>query len=85
MSKKTEIAIRFHSEANKNDGDTFSIPVNLLYQKRQAYLSKVADISEKQIDKILPFPAKDGTWGCVLKLNTQGRLRLETMSGEIRG
>lgn len=77
--------MRFHSEANKNDSDAFSVPVNLLYQHRQAYLSRIADLSEKQIEKILPFPVKDGSWGCVLKLNSQGRIRLETMSGEIRG
>ena len=85
MSKKPEITVRFHSEADKNDSDTFSIPVNLIYQRRQAYLSKIADISERMIEKILPFPAKDGTWGCVIKLNPQGRIRLENMSGQIRG
>ena len=85
MTKKTPIAVRFHTEANKNDSDAFSIPVNLIYQKRQAYLSKVADISEKMIEKILPFPAKDGSWGCVIKLNPQGRIRLENMSGMMRG
>ena len=85
MTKKTPITVRFHTEANKNDSDTFSIPVNLIYQRRQAYLSKVADISEKMIEKILPFPAKDGTWGCVVKLNPQGRIRLENMSGMMRG
>ncbi len=85
MSKKPEITVRIHTEADKNDSDTFSIPVNLIYQQRQAYLSKVADISERMIEKILPFPAKDGSWGCVLKLNPQGRIRLENMSGQIRG
>jgi hypothetical protein len=85
MSKKPTITVRFHSEANKNDGEAFATPVTLLYQKRQVYLSRIADISEKQIAQILPFPANDGSWGCVFKLNPQGRLRLETMSGEIRG
>ncbi len=85
MSKKAEVSIRFHTEANANDSEAFSIPVNLLYQRRQVYLSRVPDFSEKQIDRIFPFPAKDGSWGCVFKLNPQGRIRLETMSGEIRG
>ena len=85
MTKKTPIAIRIHTEANKNDTDTFSIPVNLIYQRRQAYLSKIADISEKMIERILPFPAKDGSWGCVMKLNPMGRIRLENMSGTLRG
>ena len=85
MSKKEDITVRFHTEANRNDSDTFSIPVNLLYQRRQAYLSKVAGLSEKQIEKILPFPAPDGSWGCVFKFNPMGRIRLEAMSAEIRG
>jgi len=85
MTKRTPISIRIHTEATKNDSDTFSIPVNLIYQRRQAYLSKVADISERMIERILPFPAKDGTWGCVIKLNPMGRIRLENMSGTLRG
>ena len=85
MAKKAEITVRFHSEASKTDSDTFTIPINLIYQRREAYLSKIADISEKMIAKILPFPAKDGTWGCVIKLDPQGRIRLESMSGAIRG
>ena len=85
MSQKAEITVRFHTEANPNDGESFATPVNLFYQHRQVYLSRVPDVSEKQIEKILPYPAKDGSWGCVFKLNSQGRMRLETMSGEIRG
>ncbi|MEO6786469.1 MAG: hypothetical protein ABI318_10085 [Chthoniobacteraceae bacterium] len=85
MSQKSEITVRFHTEADRNDSEAFAIPVNLIYQHRQVYLSRVPDFSEKQIDKIFPFPAKDGSWGCVFKLTAQGRIRLETMSGEIRG
>jgi hypothetical protein len=85
MSQKQEVTIRFHTEASPNDGAAFAIPVNLIYQRRQVYLSRVPDFSEKQIDRIFPYPAKDGSWGCVFKLTPQGRIRLETMSGEIRG
>ena len=85
MSKKAEVSVRFHTEANPNDSESFSIPVTLLYQRRQIYVCRVPDFSEKQIDRIFPFPARDGSWGCVFKLTPQGRIRLETMSGEIRG
>ena len=85
MSQKAAITVRFHSEANPNDGASFATPVNLIYQRKQVYLSRIPDFSEKQIHKIFPFPAKDGSWGCVFKLTPQGRIRLETMSGEIRG
>ena len=85
MSQKSEVSIRFHTEANPNDGEAFSIPVTLVNQRKQVYVSRVPDFSETQISKILPYHAKDGSWGCVFKLNPQGRIRLETMSGEIRG
>ena len=85
MSQKSEVSVRFHTETNPNDGEAFAIPVNLVYQRKQVYLSRIPDFSEKQIDRILPFPAKDGSWGCVFKLNPQGRIRLETMSGQVRG
>jgi hypothetical protein len=85
MSKKQEITVRFHTEANSNDGSTFAAPIALLYQRREIYLNKAADISERVIDRIYPFPANDGTWGCSFKLNSQGRLRLETLSGQSRG
>ncbi len=85
MSQKSDIMVRFHTETNPNDGEAFAIPVNLTNQRRQAYLCRVPDFSEKQVDRIFPFQARDGSWGCVFKLNPQGRIRLETISGEIHG
>jgi hypothetical protein len=85
MSQKSDVSVRFHTEANPNDSEAFSIPVTLVNQRKQVYVSRTPDFSEKQIDKILPYQARDGSWGCVFKLNPQGRIRLETMSGEIRG
>jgi hypothetical protein len=85
MSKKQIITVRFHMEANANDGEAFAAPITLQYQRRQIYLSKAADISEKQISRIFPFPTRDGSWGCAFKLDAQGRLRLETLSAEARG
>lgn len=85
MAEKTIISVRFHTEANANDTSSFSTPVTLTYQRRKAYLNRIADISEKHVEKILPIAASDGTWGCVFKLSSQGRLRLETLSGETRG
>ena len=85
MSQKPAITVRFHTETNARDSDTFAMPVNLFYQRRQAYLNRVPDFSEKQIQSIFPFQAKDGTWGCVFQLTGQGRIRLESLSSETRG
>ena len=85
MSKKPLITVRFHVEANARDTDTFSMPVNLLFQRRSTQVSRVPAFSEKQIKAIMPFEVGDGTWGCAFQLDVQGRIRLETMSTESRG
>ena len=85
MSRKPIVTVRFHVEANSRDTDTFSMPVNLLYQRRSTHVSRVPAFSEKQIKAIFPFEAGDGTWGCAFQLDVQGRIRLETMSSESRG
>ena len=85
MSHKPGVTVRFHTETNAQDSDTFAMPVNLFYQRRKAYLNRVPDFSEKQVQTIFPFEAGDGTWGCVFQLTAQGRLRLESLSSETRG
>jgi hypothetical protein len=85
MSRKPIVTVRFHTEANARDGETFATPVDLRYQRRAAYMNRVPDFSEKQIKDILPFDAGDGTWGCMFRLDTQGRIRLESLSSEKRG
>ncbi len=85
MSQKVKVTVRFHTETNKQDGDTFAMPVHLQYQNRDAHLDRVPAFSEKQIQTILPFRATDGSWGCAFQLNDSGRIRLETLSSESRG
>lgn len=58
------------------------MPVKLQNLRRDAYVSRVPAIYEKQIKAIYPFPGDDGTWGCVFQMDEQGRIRLETMSSE---
>jgi hypothetical protein len=81
-SQKPQVTVRFHSEANPNDGASFAMPAKLQYQQRDVYLNRVPSLSERQIKKIYPFPADDGTYGCVFQFDQQGRIRLETMSSE---
>jgi hypothetical protein len=79
-SQKPSVTVRFHSEANPNDGTSFAMPAKLQYQRRDVHLNRVPALSERQIRKIYPFPAEDGSWGCVFQFDEQGRIRLETMS-----
>jgi hypothetical protein len=87
MSQKPKVTVRFHPEANPQDGSSFVMPVKLQYQRRDAHLARVPAFSERQITAIYPFPSasNDGTWGCTFVLDVQGRIRLETMSTEQLG
>ena len=82
MSQKPKVSVRFHPEVNPNDGASFAMPVKLHYLRRDAHLSRVPAINEKQIKAIYPFAADDGTWGCHFQFDDQGKIRLETMSSE---
>jgi hypothetical protein len=82
MSQKPKVSLRFHPEVNPNDGGSFAMPVKLHYHRREAHLSRVPAVSEREIKAIYPFAADDGTWGCHFQFNDQGRLRLETMSSQ---
>jgi hypothetical protein len=82
MSKKPSLTVRFHPEANQNDGPSFVMPIKLENMRRNAYVARVPAFSERQIKEIYPFPADDGTYGCVFRLDDQGKIRLETMSSE---
>lgn len=84
MSQKQKMTVRFHAETNPNDGENFTIKAKLANMRRDATLSSVPAINETQIKAIYPFPADDGSFGCVFQLDAQGRLRLETVSTEQR-
>lgn len=85
MSQKPKVTVRFHIEANKQDGETFARPVHLQYQNRDTHIESIPALSEKNIKTILPFRAADGSWGCAFQFNESGRIRLETLSSESRG
>lgn len=86
MAKKPPpVTVRFHSETNPNDTTTFGMEVQLTNPPRQAFVSKVPDFSEADIAAVYPFPAADGTFGCAFKLDTHGKLALETMSRDKTG
>lgn len=83
--KQPKSTVRFHTEGNARDTEVFSVPATLMYPPREAFLSKVADISEMNVVSIYPFPAADGTMGCAFQLDTNGRIALETLSVNKRG
>ena len=83
--KQPVVSVRFYTEANARDTDTFSTPVMLHNPPRQAFMQKVAVISEHNILAIYPFAAADGSMGCAFKLDELGRIQLDALSVDHRG
>jgi hypothetical protein len=84
-SKQYQVSIRIHAQTTRQDTSTFSIPVTVEHPHREIYVDKIPDISERDIISMYPFPAPDGSFGCVFKLDEHGKIGLETLSTEKRG
>jgi hypothetical protein len=82
--KSPQATVRFHTEANPKDTDTFAVPVMLSNPPRQAFISKIPNISERDVVAIYPFAAADGSMGCAFKLDEHGRIGLDALSIEDR-
>ena len=85
MAHKPSCNIRFYTVANKRDGATFIRAVQIGDPPRTIFVSKMPVITEGDIVSVYPFPAADGTFGCGLKLDFRGGLRLATTSLENKG
>ena len=85
MAHKPPCSIRFYSVANPKDGPPFIRTIQVGDPPRTVYVSKMPAITEGDIASVFPFQSKDGTFGCGLKLNYDGTLRLDTMSAENKG
>ncbi len=83
--KPPEMPVRFHLQAQESDGKPFVMPVPVHAGRGPAFIRKVPEISERDIEAIFPFTAADGTLGCALKLTPHGRIQLDTVSIEERG
>ncbi len=78
--RKPKISLRFHLEAKAIDTEKFSTPITLEYARREAFISKIPVISEMDVQRIHPYTADDGTYGCVFYLDNHGKLALDTLS-----
>lgn len=83
--KQPAVTVRFHTETTAQGETPFAIPAILQYPPRRVFLSRVPEISERNITAVYPFPAADGTLGCAFKLDGNGRFALETLSTDKRG
>jgi hypothetical protein len=85
FDQRPAIGVRFYVEANPQDGGAFISKIKLHNPPREAAISTLPIISEKQIESIYLFQTADTTWGAAFELDVQGRIRLQTSSMESRG
>lgn len=83
--KETAVTVRFYPEAIAGGVNTYPDPVWLQEPVRKIYRSKIAAISEQDVDSIYLYQVSDGSIGCVFILNDRGRAALDTLSVEKRG
>ena len=83
--KEFAVTVRFFAEANRNDTERFSSPIQFRNPPRAAFVEKVPSISERNIKAVYPFRANDGTMGCAFRLDDSGRVNLDVVSTERRG
>jgi hypothetical protein len=85
FAKKQTIGVRFHVEANENEGQPFATPVTFHHPERKGFMKQIPFVSERNIMAIFPYPAPDGSFGCAFKLDNFGRTSLEETSISNRG
>jgi len=82
---QSDFSIRFYTQVMQgDDSNSFSAQVTLL-NGRQCYVDQIANISERDIVAVYPFPAPDGSGGCALKLDDHGTMSLDSLSVEKKG
>ena len=84
-ASKPKLSLRFHTEAHSSSGAAFATSAPLPDSSNTISISKVADISENDVTAIFPFQAQDGSLGCAFKLDTHGRITLDSLSQEYKG
>ncbi|MCE9586812.1 MAG: hypothetical protein K8R57_00665 [Verrucomicrobia bacterium] len=83
--KKDVFTIRIHGEASPEDGEKFSVPVELVVDHRKTTLSIMPLLSEHDIKSVYPFKAPDNTGGAYLRLDGHGANLLTEYSIERMG
>src|SRR4051812_8499256 len=85
MAKKEDLRVRFHVETSSRDTEQFAMPAVLQHPERKTFVERTPAISERHVIGMYPFLAPDGTYGCVLKLDPDGRIALEAVTTQQRG
>lgn len=87
LSRKNGCTVRFHLQVDgtASASNPFARQVQLLNPPRQIFVESSAGLSERQVEAVYTFPAADGTWGALFRLETSGRKILSQLSSSNRG
>jgi hypothetical protein len=85
FSRKAGCTVRFHLEVDASASDPFSRPVKLVNPPRQIFVESSSALSERQMEAVYIFPAADGSWGALFRLDISGRKILSQISSSNRG
>lgn len=85
FSRKPPCTVRFHLEVDASTSDPFSRPVKLVNPPRQIFVEGSSALSERQVEAVYIFPAADGSWGALFRLDLSGQKILSQISSSNRG
>lgn len=83
--KKPAVTVRFHAETAKENGAPFTLHIQRADGNGDIWVSQIPTVTEEDMESFLPFQAADGTFGAYFKLDSHGKLMLETLSMEAQG
>jgi hypothetical protein len=84
-AKKPDFTVRFHVETQAQDTERFAMPITLKDPPRSLFVERTPSISERHIAGVYPFQADDGSFGCVFRMDPDGRIALESLTTTHRG
>jgi hypothetical protein len=83
LTAKPNSTFRVHADASASNGPVFSQQLQLF--GKRVTIEKVPTLSEMDVIGLQVYPASDGTYGALFRLNPHGRLALDSLSVERRG
>jgi hypothetical protein len=85
VAKQQHCIFRVHAQANAQDTAVFSTSVRAQLSGKDVAIEKIPRISEHDVIAFYPYPAANGTYGALFRLDEHGRIALDALSIERRG
>lgn len=85
FAKQRHCTFRVHAQANPRDTEAFAASGRTQGSGKEVAIEKIPWISEQDVNAFSPYPARDGTYGALIRLDEHARVVLDTLSIERRG